>query len=93
MRALLLCILAVPRRPLEPLGAQAHVDFVFCLCAVSRDFPEEAAGVAFVEGGDDVGAVWEGEGWWISCGFLCFLLGGVGEKWRLCERGVKGWWV
>lgn len=59
MLALLLGRLAVQSRPLQPLRAQTHRYFEFCVCAVSEALPEEAFGVAFVEGGDYVGAAWE----------------------------------
>lgn len=55
---LLLGRLAIQPRPLKPLRPQAHVDFVFRFRTVASYFPEEAAGVAFVEGGDDVGAIY-----------------------------------
>ena len=54
--ALLLCRLAVLARALKPDAAQAHVDLVFGVGAVTGNFPKEAVGVAFFEGGDDVGA-------------------------------------
>jgi hypothetical protein len=55
--ALLLGLFSVLPCALDALGAQAHVYFVLCVGAVAGDFPEEAAGVALVEGGDDIGAV------------------------------------
>jgi hypothetical protein len=55
--ALLFRLLPILRRALEALRPQAHVHFIFRVGAVAGDFPEEATGVAFVEGGDDVGAV------------------------------------
>lgn len=58
MLALLLRRLAILARPLEPQPAQTHVDFVLGVGAVPGYFPQEAARVAFVEGGDDFGAAW-----------------------------------
>jgi hypothetical protein len=55
--ALLLGLLSILPCPLEALGAQTHVYFVLCVGAVAGDFPDEAAGVALVEGSDDVSAV------------------------------------
>lgn len=49
--------LAILARALKPDAAQTHVDFVLGVGAIARYFPEEAVGVAFFEGGDDVGAV------------------------------------
>lgn len=49
--------LSVLARALESLCAQAHVDFVLRFRAVSSDLPEETAGMALIEGGDDIGAV------------------------------------
>jgi hypothetical protein len=51
--ALLLRLLAILPCALESQAAQAHVDFVFGVGAVSGDLPEEAFRVAFVKGGDD----------------------------------------
>jgi hypothetical protein len=56
MLALLFGRLAVQPRALEPQPAQTHVDFVFGVGAVAGDFPDEAARVALIERGDDVGA-------------------------------------
>lgn len=68
--ALLLGRLTILPRLLEALRSQAHVDAVLGIGAVSSDFPYEPACVAFVEGGDNVCAVWEaladdcGVPWW-----------------------------
>lgn len=59
MISLLPRLLAVLPCPLESQPAQAHVYFVFRIRAIPGHFPEEAAGVAFVEGGDYFGAAWE----------------------------------
>jgi hypothetical protein len=64
---LLLRFLTVLPCTLEAQAAQAHVDFVLCICAIPGDFPEEAAGVAFVEGGDDFGAGWWSVREWALC--------------------------
>ena len=47
-------LLAVLRSPLEPLGAQTHVDLVFGGSAHAHCFPEESASVAFFESVHDL---------------------------------------
>lgn len=56
---LLLRRLAVLPCPLQSQTPQTHVHSVLCVGAVPGYFPQEAAGVAFFERGDDVGAAWE----------------------------------
>lgn len=57
MLPLLLGRLSVQPRALEPLRAQTHVDLVLCIGASAEDLVHEATGMAFVEGGDHVGAI------------------------------------
>ena len=47
--SLLLRGLAILPSPLESQAAQTHVDFIFCICAIARDLPQETARVAFIE--------------------------------------------
>jgi hypothetical protein len=57
LRPLLFRRFSVLGRAVKSLRTQAHVDCVLCFGAVSGDLPEETAGVAFVESGDDVCAI------------------------------------
>lgn len=94
--ALLLRRLAIQSRPLKALRSQAHIDFIFGVGAVPRDFPDESACMAFFEGSDDV------------CAILLDLFGmqmgmhcdrGIGEEWllgllgqqRVREGAAFGW--
>lgn len=70
MLSLLCRLLAVLSCALEAQTAQAHVHPVLCVGAVPCYFPEEAAGVAFFECGDDFGAAYKGlldwSGGWVK---------------------------
>jgi hypothetical protein len=81
--ALFLGLLAVLPGALEAQAAQAHVDLVLCVRAVAGNFPEEAAGVAFVEGGDDVGAAW----WDVRNWGLCMRVQVVTHSFGLLQCG------
>ncbi len=59
MLALLFRHLAVVRGAVEACGAEALVDLGFGVAAHAHGFPEEAAGVAFFEGGHEFFATWE----------------------------------
>jgi hypothetical protein len=60
---LLLRRLSILRCSLESLCAEAHVHLVLRFCTIASDFPEEAAGVAFIECGDDVCAICRNVSW------------------------------